>query len=290
MKKNYWIAGIVGICVIAALAFGATRIALAQDETPPTTTDSEETADFRHGMLGGRGFHGSQAGSEAVAEALGMTTDELEAALQDGKTLADLAEEKGVEIQALRDATEAAEKTARIEQIEQAVTDGDLTREQADWMIEGIQNGYGMRSGLKLGIAGSGMVKEQVGLTAAAEALGMTVDELSNQLWAGETLSSLAEEKGVELTTVQEAMQAARATEAKTQIEQAVADGTMTQEQADWLLEGIENGYMSEVPFRNDLGRGMGHGLGMMGSGKHGGGRGMGGHHGELGDTDTTQP
>ena len=271
MKKYLWIAGIVGICMIAVLAFGATRIVLAQDETPPTTTDSDEVPGFRHGMMGGRGLHGSQAGLDAVAEALGMTTDELQAALQDGKTLADLAEEKGVEIQALRDAAEAAEKTARIEQIEQAVTDGDLTREQADWMIEGIQNGYGMQSGLKFGMLRSDMVEEKVGLTAAAEALGMTVDELSNQLWAGETLSSLAEEKGVELTNVQEAMQAARATEAKTLIEQAVADGTMTQEQADWLLEGIENGYM------NDLGRE----LGMMGSGRYGGGRGggMGGHH-----------
>jgi hypothetical protein len=285
MKKYLWIAGIVGICVIAALALTATRIALAQDETPPETLESKGWFRGERGMLGWRGMHGSQAGLEAVAEALGMTTDELQAALQDGKTLADLAEEKGVEIQALRDAAEAAEKTARIEQIEQAVTDGDLTRTQADWMIEGIQNGYGMRAGLKFGMLRSDMVKEQVGLTAAAEALGMTVDELSNQLWAGETLSSLAEGKGVELTTVQEAMQAARATEAKTLIEQAVADGTMTQEQADWLLEGIENGYM------NDLGRGMGHGLGMMGFGKHGGGRGMGGHHmGGFEDTDTTQP
>jgi hypothetical protein len=266
MKKNFWIAGIVGICVIAALAFGATRIALAQDETPPESFESQGWLRGERGMLGWRGMHGSQAGLEAVAEALGMTTSELQTALQDGKTLADLAEEKGVEIQALRDAAEAAEKTARIEQIEQAVTDGDLTREQADWMIEGIQNGYGMRSGLKLGMLSFGMIKEQVGLTAAAEALGMTVDELSNQLWAGETLSSLAEEKGVELATVQEAIQAARVSEAKVLIEQAVTEGTMTQEQADWLLKGIENGYLK------DLGRG----LGWMGFGRHGG---RFGHH-----------
>jgi hypothetical protein len=288
MKKIFWIAGIVGICVIAALAFGVTRIALAQDETPPVTPESKgwfrgELGGLRD-MMGGRGFGfvGSQANLEAAAEALGITVDELQAVLNDGKTLVDLAEEKGFDLQTLRDAVEAAQKAAILAGLEQSVKDGDITQEQADWMREGMENGYGPGFGRGFrGMMGAGSAEEKFGQTAAAAALGMTVDELSNQLWAGETLSSLAEEKGVELTTVQEAMQAARQTEAKAWIEQAVADGTMTQEQADWLLKGIENGYTMN-------GQGRGPGLGFRGM--HRGERGVGGHPCGFGDPDTTQP
>jgi hypothetical protein len=46
-------------------------------------------------------------------------------------------------------------------------------------------------------------------------------------------------------------------------IEQALEDGNITQEQADWLLEGLEQGF-----FPMGRGFGFGHGMG-------GGGRGM---------------
>jgi hypothetical protein len=79
---------------------------------------------------------------EAIAEALGMTTDELSTELWGGKTLADLAEEKGVELQDLRDAVTAAQEAATRDAIEQAVEDGTITREHADWLLEGLDNGY----------------------------------------------------------------------------------------------------------------------------------------------------
>jgi len=45
----------------------------------------------------------------------------------------------------------------------------------------------------------------------------------------------------------------------KDAIQQAVEDGRMTQEQADWLLEGLEKGYF---PMGRGFGRGFGRGLG----------------------------
>lgn len=64
-----------------------------------------------HGPFGGPGGRG--AGLDAAATALGITTDELKTELQDGKTIADVASEKGVDVQKVIDAIVAAE-TANI--------------------------------------------------------------------------------------------------------------------------------------------------------------------------------
>ena len=88
-----------------------------------------------------------------------------------------------------------------------------------------------------------------VGLQAAAEALNMTTDELINALRSGRTLEELATEAGVELQDVQDAISAAHEEEIRARIEQAVADGTMTQEKADWLLEGLEKGFLDGPGF-----------------------------------------
>ncbi len=96
-------------------------------------------------------------------------------------------------------------------------------------------------------------------LDAAAQVLGMTPDELSTQLKAGKTLSDLAAAKGVTLQSVQDAIQTARRTEMTAQIKQAVTDGQMTQAKADWLLEGLNKGYL-DGPGGFGFGRGFGFG------------------------------
>ncbi|MCB9419313.1 MAG: hypothetical protein H6667_05895 [Ardenticatenaceae bacterium] len=65
-----------------------------------------------------------------------------------------------------------------------------------------------------------------------ADALGMSLDEFEAAIAAGETPSTLALELGIDLNVIQEAMDAAHAAA----FEQAVADGLITQEQADWIL------------------------------------------------------
>jgi hypothetical protein len=82
------------------------------------------------------------------------------------------------------------------------------------------------------------------GLQAAANALNMTTDELINALRSGKTLEELAAEAGVDLQDVQDAIQAERATTMRERIQQALDDGMITQEHADWLLEGLEKGFI----------------------------------------------
>jgi hypothetical protein len=48
----------------------------------------------------------------------------------------------------------------------------------------------------------------------------------------------------VDIADVHAAIQAVHVAEARERIAQAVEDGTMTQAQADWMLEGLDNGYM----------------------------------------------
>ncbi len=112
----------------------------------------------------------------------------------------------------------------------------------------------------RIGRMHRGMMHDGVTLEAAAGALGMTADELSTQLWGGKTLADLAEEKGVDLADVQAAVQAAQEQATRDNIQQAVEDGDMTQEKADWLLEGLDKGFWS------GFGRGgYGHGFGGFG-------------------------
>ncbi len=94
---------------------------------------------------------------------------------------------------------------------------------------------------------------------AAAEALGLTPEEFFAELHSGKALAEIAEEQGVELETVREAVNAVQVEAMREAIQQAVEDGRISQEQADWLLEGLEQGFLP-------LGRGFGFGHGMRGS------------------------
>ena len=114
---------------------------------------------------------------------------------------------------------------------------------------------------------GGGGILSEAGLEAAAQILGMTADELRTQLWAGESLADLADAAGVELEDVQTAVRAANVAATRDAIAQAVADGTMTQAKADWLIEGLEAGYWGGE------GGGFGFGGGRGGPRFFGGGR-----------------
>jgi hypothetical protein len=68
---------------------------------------------------------------------------------------------------------------------------------------------------------------------AFAQALGITPAELETRLRAGDTLWAIAQEQGLTADQFQEAMAAARISA----VNQAVADGILTQAQADFMLQ-----------------------------------------------------
>lgn len=149
-KLPLLIGGFLAVLVVVG-AIGA-GIAYADDSTPPA------------GLFGGRGGpHGGRglgtAELEAAAKVLGMTSDELSTALQSGQTLEEIATEKGVDIADVQAAIQTVHREEMRAQIEQAVTDGTLTQEKADWLLEGLDKGYldgGPDFGLGFGRGGHG--------------------------------------------------------------------------------------------------------------------------------------
>ena len=135
MSKFLKLAG-VALAAAVVVALGSNTLAFAQ-----AATTSVPAARLAHGGGFGFGPH-SQAALEAAAEALGMTADELSTHLWGGKTPAELADEAGVDLQDVRDAVEAARLEAVRAAIAQAVEDGSITQAQADWLLEGLDNGY----------------------------------------------------------------------------------------------------------------------------------------------------
>ncbi len=112
---------------------------------------------------------------------------------------------------------------------------------------------------------GGGRGLGQAELEAAAKVLGMTSDEVSTALQSGKTLEDLATAAGVDIKDVQAAITAAHAVEMRAQIAQAVTDGKMTQAKADWLLEGLDKGYLDGPGFGFEFGHdGPGGGRGHM--------------------------
>ena len=195
-----------------------------------------------------RGFANREVIHQAIADALGITVEELDAARADGQSWKDLAEELNVDVETVFAAIEQAATDA----INQAVADGDLTQEQADTIL----------TRMELKSLARQIVDKDVIHAAIADALGVTVEELEAAREAG-TMRELVEASGLTRAELQEV-----ATETRNQmIEQAVEDGTITQEQADELLESDGPGF--------GRGHGRGHGNGPGGRGPNGGGAGF---------------
>ena len=176
---------------------------------------------------------------------------------------------------------DAAVDQAREQVLDKAVEEGNLTQNQADQIRERAGNGFGpgmMGGGFGPGMMGGGFGRGMMGrglgygmmgdantslIAVAADKLGMTVDELQTQLKDGKTIADLATEKGVDLQTIVDAFIAAR----QETLSQAVADGKITQAQADQMLENmremVEDHLNGELPAFGPGGCG---GRGMMGN------------------------
>jgi uncharacterized protein (DUF433 family) len=246
MKRLAKIVGIVAIVAALAALVGTT-----------VSAQGPRQGGFG-GPIGFRGRGGPAA--DVLAEELDMTTEELRQAFRDGQTIADLAEEQGVDLADLKDAVESARLEQAREGIQDRVASGDLTQAKADWLIEGLENAY-----RPMGPLGGrpGMARE-AGLDVLAEVLGMTADEVELQLWGGRTIADLAEDAGVEFEAVQEALQVARKQAIRDRVDEALAQGEISEDQADWIIQGLDNDY---IPRGNPLsGRG-----GRRGGPQHGG-------------------
>jgi ribosomal protein S20 len=162
---------------------------------------------------------------DAVAKHLGISSDELE------------------------DATRAAAS----DQVDAALQDGKITEEQAEELKSRIESGelppffgpglffdgprggehefgFGMGPGLGFHFGDK--------LSTATEYLGVTEDELREALRNGRSLADVAKAEGKSVDGLKEALLA----DAKTRLDEAVAEEKLTREQADRILERLREG------------------------------------------------
>jgi hypothetical protein len=133
MKKTLVILGSVvsAIVVLGAIGLFAVGTALAQTPTPwAGAAMMAWNYAGGCGCGGGCEISGTNTIHDTIAKTLGITTEQLYAERVAGKTLAQIAKDKGVSEQQLTDAVLAALKQFT----DQAVKDGRITQAQADWV------------------------------------------------------------------------------------------------------------------------------------------------------------
>ena len=167
-----------------------------------------------------------------------------------------VAEKLGVTTQELQDAY----KEASLERLDAAVAAGRITEEEADAIREGIE------SGNFLGPKGFGFgphihIEGGPALEGAADYLGLSEAELHERLRDGQSLAEIAKAEGKSVDGLEQALLAA----AKERLDQAVEDGRITAAQRDEMLERLESkigALVNGEPFMERHGPGFGHRFG----------------------------
>lgn len=188
----------------------------------------------------GEGFPFDFAGKfkEALADILNVTVDEYDAAVEQ----------------------------ARDQVVDEALTEGWLTEDQAEmlqWRWDQAPE-IGMRGkGWGFAKSGPGMFgRGDSLLSIAADELGLSLTELLTELQDGKSLADVAIGQGMETQTIVDAYVA----QLKEKLDEAVAEGRITQKQADYQLEQATERVTDQLEntWSGDFGRGR-HGDGMMG-------------------------
>ena len=158
----------VGIATAALTLSVVTIIGAVSAQEP---TDDGQTG--RRGPRGNSELHAYLHSEDvrgqmksALAEALGVTVEELEAAKENGQSIRDLAEANNVD----RETLKAAKDEVMQEVLAQAVVDGVITQEQADQFAERAGRGFGGKRG---GRAFANIIDRDEMKSVVAEALSL---------------------------------------------------------------------------------------------------------------------
>ena len=186
---------------------------------------------------GGYPFDFAGKFKEALAGALGVTVDEYDAAVE----------------------------TAQGQVVDQALDEGWLTEDQAEQLRERIAQAPMLGKGRMP--MGFGFEPGPIGrgdnlISIAADKLGMEATDLLTELRDGKSIADVAGEKGVDTQVIVDAYLA----QVQEDLDAAVADGRITQNQADYQLEqAVERVTQQLENTWSDAFRGGRHGGGRMG-------------------------
>ena len=208
---------------VAGALLGSPSLSGAQDSNTTTTTQDNQARDdapkfehFGHGLFGG-------ADLSVAADAIGISEDDLRSALEDGKSIADVAAEHNVDLKKVTDAL-GADATKRLDEavadIKANLPDRIDALVNHDGLPEHGPGHFGVRFG---------------GLDAAATAIGISEDDLKAALEDGQSIADVANAHSVDVQKVIDAMVA----DATKHIDQAVTDGRLDADEAANLKEDL---------------------------------------------------
>lgn len=223
--------------MIAVMTVMASAVSAQQGPGNPDGPGDRPDRPNRPGERGDRENRRDGGIVEIVVEQTGLTPQELFEQLGEDGTLSDVIEANGGDVQAVIDAALTDAQT----RIEEAVANGDITQEEADERLaaleervteavnmtpEARQDGrQGQRQDRREGRDNplNGVVRDTL------ESAGITADDLEAAREAGLGLVELLEQNGVDVN----AFVADVLAEVQSSLNEAVANGTITQEQAD---------------------------------------------------------
>ncbi|MEO7429348.1 MAG: hypothetical protein ABIY48_08185 [Acidimicrobiales bacterium] len=195
---------------VAGALLGTPNLSNAQDGTTSISTSASSATADEHA---GRPFERRGEGLAVAAKALGMSAADLRSALEGGKSIAQVATDQGVDLQTVIDAL-VADGTARLKALEASLPD------RVNTLVN--RTGWGEHGQGEHGPGGPGGDHHGFrGLQAAADAIGISADDLRTALEGGSTVADVAKAHNVELQKVIDALVA----DATTHIDEAVANG-----------------------------------------------------------------
>lgn len=151
------------LTIVATLAVALVMTTQVFAQGPAPTSPQTPGTGYGAGgnMMGGRGMRGNTAMGDGIlhdamvavyAQELGVSVEDLNARLNNGETISQIAAEKGLTAEQFS----ALMTDARSQAIDQAVAEGTLTQEQADWLkTRGAQMNSGT-AGIRGGRGGRG--------------------------------------------------------------------------------------------------------------------------------------
>ena len=208
-------AAVAGIAVVTTVAAtGAASPSPSPSQSPSPSPSSSSTQAYCNRFVG------------HIASNLGKSQDQVNKAISDALN------------QTLND----------------AVKNGDLTQKQADAIKARLGNGKVCAAGIEKGIGaiggigrigkvpqlnpGARMNVGGISLSEIASALGISQQELRQDLDSGKTLKDIAASKGMD----EAAFRAKLAMVVKADLDKRVAAGNLTQNQEDMILQRIQSG------------------------------------------------
>ncbi len=233
--------GITGFASAQVAQRSAAVVAVAEPVSSDSATNSDvpapsgSTSAAAAPTVESEDHKGPGKGAEAVATALGITVEELKTELSSGKSIADVAKAKNVDI-----AKVIAAMTAQMKaHLDEEVASGEHTQAEADAKLaeftarvtEMVNKAGGPKAGHKGGPGGKhgkgGFVTD-----ALATVLKTTSTDLHTQLRSGKSIADVATAQNVDIADVK----AVLTSDFKTHLAEEVASGKHTQAEADAKL------------------------------------------------------